>query len=62
MMKQSRVSKKLSDLTGKRVIMIVLGMLFCTPLFDYKTWNSDFPESAQYGADWIHDLYKRRVN
>lgn len=58
MMSQSRVSKKLSDLTGKRVIMIVLGMLFCTPVFDYKTWHNDVPTSAQFGADWIHNLYK----
>eukprot|EP00397_Hematodinium_sp_SG-2012_P011350 GEMP01011487.1.p1 GENE.GEMP01011487.1~~GEMP01011487.1.p1 ORF type:complete len:998 (+),score=166.87 GEMP01011487.1:91-3084(+) len=57
MMNQSRVSKKLSELTSKRVIMIVLGMLFCTPVFDYKTWEEDSVSSAQYGADLIHNLF-----
>ena len=33
---ESRVGKKLSDLTTKRVIFLVLIMLLILPLFDYE--------------------------
>ena len=38
---ESRVGKKLSDLTTRRVIILVLTMLFSVPLFSTNTYLFD---------------------
>ena len=45
--KESRVSKRLSDLTTKRVIIIVLLLLFIMPLFS-ADYFFDPPTSIDY--------------
>jgi hypothetical protein len=38
---ESRVGKKLSDLTTRRVIILVLSMLISVPIFDSGTYVDD---------------------
>lgn len=38
---ESKVGKKLSDLTTRRVIVLVLAMLISVPLFDSSTYVDD---------------------
>lgn len=38
-LKESKVSKRLSDLTTKRVIIIVLSLLLIMPLFNADYYN-----------------------
>lgn len=45
---ESKVGKKLSDLTTRRVIILVLAMLFSVPLFSTSTYLED-PTSYEYG-------------
>lgn len=45
---ESKVGKKLSDLTTKRLIIVVLAMLFSVPLFDNQTYL-DTPNANNYG-------------
>ena len=47
---ESRVGKKLSDLTTKRVILLVLGMLLILPLFDYDFYVDPY-RSWDFAAD-----------
>ena len=35
---ESKVGRKLSDLTTKRVIILVLAMMFSTPILTLTTW------------------------
>eukprot|EP00743_Colponemidia_sp_Colp-15_P004114 GILK01004442.1.p1 GENE.GILK01004442.1~~GILK01004442.1.p1 ORF type:complete len:836 (-),score=113.06 GILK01004442.1:537-3044(-) len=51
-MTETRVGKKLSDLTTRRVIILVLAMLFSVPAFD----SSTFTESVQIGDSGLRDL------
>jgi len=44
MPEESKVGKKLSDLTTRRVIMVVLAMLFSVPLFDTTSYIA--PDSS----------------
>jgi hypothetical protein len=46
--KESKVGKKLSDLTTKRVIVLVLAILFSVPLFSTSTYIPDEP-SYEFG-------------
>lgn len=46
-MKETKVGKTLSDLTTKRVIMIVLLIMFSMPIFNAGTY-SEAPSSFQY--------------
>ena len=39
---ESKVGKKLSDLTTRRVIILVLAMLFSVPVFTVSTFISDY--------------------
>ncbi len=39
---ESKVGKKLSDLTTRRVILLVLAMLFSVPVFTVSTYVSDY--------------------
>ena len=46
-MKESRVSKALSDITTRRVIIVILVLLFIVPLFSLDYYN-DPPTSMAY--------------
>lgn len=52
-MKETKVGKKLSDLTTKRVILLVLAMIFATPLFALGTYYQD-ETSYLYGLQLIN--------
>ncbi len=54
-MKESRVSKKLSDLTTKRVIIIVLLLLFIMPLFS-ADYFFDPPKSVELSTKILKDM------
>ena len=49
---ESKVGKKLSDLTTRRVIILVLAMLFSVPLFSTNTYMED-PTSYDYGLSML---------
>lgn len=54
-LKESRVSKKLSDLTTKRVIIIVLLLLFIMPLFS-ADYFFDPPKSVEFACRIMKDI------
>ena len=54
---ESRVGKKLSDLTTKRVIFLVLMMLLILPLFDYDFYV-DMHTSWDFGISAVSRIYK----
>jgi len=56
--KESAVSKKLSEMTTHRVVMLVLLIMLCLPFFQPAMWKDKMPSSAQYG---INVLYRRFV-
>lgn len=45
---ESKVGKKLSDLTTRRVIILVLAMLFSVPLFSVESYIT-IPDSYSFG-------------
>ena len=45
---ESKVGKKLSDLTTRRVIILVLAMLFSVPLFSVESYIN-IPDSYSFG-------------
>jgi hypothetical protein len=47
---ESKVGKKLSDLTTKRLIIVVLAMLFSVPVFDTATFITP-PTSYTFGLE-----------
>lgn len=49
--KESRVGKKLSDLTTRKVIILVLTMLLLIPLFNIEFWIVYNPLSQQTGLN-----------
>jgi class 3 adenylate cyclase len=49
--KESAVSKKLSEMTTRRVIGLVLTIMLILPLFSPQLWRADLASSAQYGAN-----------
>ena len=58
-LEESRVGKMLSELTTRRVIIMVLAMLFIIPLFDVGYWNSDDPYYSR-GLETISRMYNDR--
>jgi len=54
---ESRVGKKLSDLTIRRVIVLVLSMLICLPILSPEEGLKN-AASAQYGADEVWVRFK----
>jgi hypothetical protein len=52
---EMRVSKKLSNLTTQRVILLILMMLFLLPFFEINIWIDDL-SSFQYGLHALVDL------
>lgn len=53
--KESRVGKRLSEATTRRVIILVLAMLFSVPLFTVTTYVIE-PNSYSYGLDLVKSL------
>ena len=53
--KESRVGKRLSEATTRRVIILVLAMLFSVPLFTVSTYVTE-PNSYDFGLSLIRDL------
>jgi class 3 adenylate cyclase len=53
---ESAVSKKLSEMTTRRVIMLVLSILLILPFFQADMYKDPMASSAQYGID---SLYRR---
>jgi len=58
--RESRVGKKLSELTTRRVIVLVLTMLLLHKLLHVDT-SRQFKTSADYGADVINQAYAKLV-
>lgn len=54
--RESRVGKKLSDMTTRRVIILVLAMLFVLPNLE-ATSLDPLPFSGYYGADRVQDTF-----
>lgn len=59
--KESKVGKKLSDFTTRKVIILVLAMLFSQPLTSVGTYIDD-PSSFEYGLSLIQSLAKQDLN
>jgi len=53
--RESKVGKKLSDFTTRKVIILVLAMLFSQPLTSVGTYVED-PSSYEYGLSLIKSL------
>lgn len=56
---ESRVGRKLSDMTTRRVIVLVLGMLLFVPQFQPLENFMEYQSGNQYAQDIIHVLAKR---
>eukprot|EP00397_Hematodinium_sp_SG-2012_P003342 GEMP01003350.1.p1 GENE.GEMP01003350.1~~GEMP01003350.1.p1 ORF type:complete len:1014 (+),score=182.63 GEMP01003350.1:101-3142(+) len=56
---ETRVGKKLSELTTMRVIVLVLVMLFVVPHLTFPQFKDEFSSSSQYGADVVFRNWKR---
>eukprot|EP00927_Polykrikos_kofoidii_P039002 TRINITY_DN33446_c0_g1_i1.p1 TRINITY_DN33446_c0_g1~~TRINITY_DN33446_c0_g1_i1.p1 ORF type:complete len:1000 (+),score=129.26 TRINITY_DN33446_c0_g1_i1:88-3000(+) len=52
--KESVVSKKLSEMTTRRVIMLVLIIMFLLPFFQPENYIDKLPTSAQYGMNVLY--------
>jgi hypothetical protein len=52
---ESKVGKKLSDLTTRRVIMLVLAMMFSVPVFTISTYKED-NNSYKFGLEMIKEF------
>jgi len=62
---ESAVSKKLSDMTTRRVVMLVLVIMLCLPLFQSDVYGENLSTSAAYGLDiifqrWCSDMARFR--
>jgi class 3 adenylate cyclase len=53
---ESKVGKRLSELTTRRVVILILLMLFCLPLFEIVTFLDQY-QSHEYGLQAIIDMY-----
>tara|TARA_B110001450_G_scaffold250543_1_gene269377 strand:- start:855 stop:1079 length:225 start_codon:yes stop_codon:yes gene_type:complete len=49
---ESKVGKKLSDFTTRKVVILVLVMLFTSPIFSVRTYLEE-PDSYNYGLEMI---------
>ena len=49
---ESKVGKKLSDFTTRKVVILVLVMLFTSPIFSVSTYLEE-PDSYNYGLEMI---------
>lgn len=60
--KESAVSKKLSEMTTRRVIGLVLTIMLILPFFSPQMYRADLASSAQYGANIIFRRLWEDVN
>lgn len=56
---ESKISKTLSERTTKIVIILVLVMLFLTPLFQADTFDSVDRTSHQQSLHMLKDIYEK---
>jgi len=56
---ESRVGKKLSEMTTRRVICLILAMLLCLPLLSKETADQT-PYSATYGANHVWEAFEAK--
>lgn len=59
--KESAVSKKLSEMTTRRVIMLVLSIMLTLPFFQADMYKDKLPNAAQYGVDTIYRRFRDDV-
>ena len=59
--KESRVGKKLSELTTKRVIILVLTLLLCVPLFS-SDYYYEIDKGFTYDITNLASLYENGAN
>ena len=52
---ESRVGKELSDLTTRKVIILVLALMFSDPILSYTTYFND-NTSYEFGLDLLQDF------
>jgi len=60
-LEESRVGKKLSKTTTRRVIILVLTMLLVLPFLRAQS-SDNYPESPYYGADEVFSAYKEMAD
>ena len=53
--KETEVGKHLSDMTARKVILIILFMLFTNPLFQPSTYLTE-PDSLDYGLNLLVEI------
>lgn len=56
--KESNVGKKLSEITTRKVVILVLVMLFTSPVFTVTTYLEE-PDSYNYGLDLLNNVGPR---
>ena len=49
------VGKKLSDMTSRRVIVLILVMLFCSFIFTVDSWGVEFVLSGTMGPNLVYE-------
>ncbi|CAE7409165.1 unnamed protein product [Symbiodinium natans] len=55
---ETRVGKKLSNMTSRRVIVLTLVMLFCSGFFNAESWGQEFKSSGAIGADLVYERFR----
>ncbi|OLP91771.1 hypothetical protein AK812_SmicGene26489 [Symbiodinium microadriaticum] len=55
---ETRVGKKLSNMTSRRVIVLTLVMLFCSDFFNAESWGQEFKSSGAMGADLVYERFR----
>jgi len=56
---ESAVSKKLSEMTTRRVVVLVLVIMLSLPCFKPDLWQETLPTSAEYGAGVIYKRFRQ---
>eukprot|EP00931_Biecheleriopsis_adriatica_P055292 TRINITY_DN32647_c0_g1_i2.p1 TRINITY_DN32647_c0_g1~~TRINITY_DN32647_c0_g1_i2.p1 ORF type:complete len:991 (-),score=185.92 TRINITY_DN32647_c0_g1_i2:95-2998(-) len=59
---ESAVSKKLSEMTTRRVITLVLVIMLSLPFFQASMYNERLPSSAQYGVNVLYRRWRDDMN
>jgi len=55
---ESAVSRKLSEMTTRRVIMLVLVIMLSLPFFQPSMYMEELPSSSQYGIDHLYRFWQ----
>lgn len=58
--RESKVGKKLSDFTTRKVVILVLVMLFTSPFFTVTTYLEE-PNSYNYGLELLKYIGPRSI-